>query len=167
MRGLLINLLKVRNLPIKGLFVGIIFLHFACSSGGGEQQEITEENVKPHELVGKWQNLSIIVRMPDSTAYVPQESWEEILQIKPIITAFNADGSFVSEYRSLEDSVIMTSTGTWQADADSLTMISEGQATRYFFSVDGDTVTFRGFLDWDQDGLSDDHYAGKQIRLKE
>jgi len=152
------------------LFLILIVLLIACS---GEQQK-NESSKKESDtvsegegLVGKWQNLEIIVRMPDSILQVHDTLWQRRLGIKPIITAFNSDRTFHSEYRSPEDSLIMKSTGTWDVTGDTLSMIEHGIENKYHFLITGDTVFFRGYLDWDQDGEANDHYAGKQLKLKE
>lgn len=137
----------------------------ACSSGADEKKTAQEDTAQPG-IVGEWRNLSLIVRMPDSTVNVPEGQWEAVLGIKPIRTTFNENGTFVSEYRTLEDSVFMTSNGSWEIEGDTLSMVERGTENKYFYSLDGDTVTFRGYLDWDQDGLPNDHYAGKQVRTK-
>ena len=120
------------------------------------------------QLIGKWHNLEIKVIVKtdngDSVVYVPQDKWEEILQIKPIVTAFNADSTFVSEYRSLDDQIIMTSTGTWSVEGDSLMMSERGSDNAYHTTLKNDTVSFSGYIDWDEDGEADDLYTGTQIR---
>jgi len=116
-------------------------------------------------MYGEWQNLSMIVRMQDSTLYVPEGKWEDLMGFKPIKTTFYEDGTYLSEYRTLTDSIFMSSNGTWKTHNDSLTMIEHGVENKYYYRVFGDTVIFRSFLDWDQDGLKNDHYAGKQIRI--
>ncbi|MTI22737.1 hypothetical protein E1176_17020 [Fulvivirga sp. RKSG066] len=141
----------------------------ACSSNTNEGEEKNEaKNDKPgRELVGEWRNLSMIVRMPDSTVNVPEGKWEEVLGIKPIITTYSEDGTFISEYRTLEDSVFMTSAGSWSVKGDTLTMVERGNANKYYFSIDEDTAIFRGYLDWNEDGAADDHYVGKQTKTKQ
>lgn len=151
---------------MKNLYALFFILLIACSSGT-EEKQAAELKTANEAIIGEWRNLSMIVRMPDSTVNVPEGKWEEVLGIKPIRTTFNENGTFVSEYRTLEDSVFMTSNGTWKIDGDTLAMIERGSENKYYFTVDGDTVIFRGYLDWDQDGLPNDHYAGKQIRYKE
>lgn len=142
----------------------------ACSGEKQKNESAIEESTEVKEgedLVGKWRNLEIIVRMPDSVLQVRDTLWQHKLGIKPIITAFNGDRTFHSEYRSPEDSLIMTSTGTWAVMGDTLSMIEHGIENKYHFLIAGDTVFFRGYLDWDQDGKANDHYAGKQLKIKD
>jgi len=144
----------------------IFFVVTSCSSSSEKErsEEPTESDNRQTELVGEWRNLSMIVRMPDSTVNVPHGQWEAVLGIKPIRTTFSENGSFVSEYRTLEDSVFMTSAGTWSIEGDTLSMVERGNENKYFYSITGDTIIFRGFLDWDEDGQSDDHYTGMQLK---
>lgn len=149
---------------MKKYLLYLLIITIGCSSGNDEKN--AEAETTQPEIIGEWRNLSMIVRMPDSTVNVPEGAWEDVLGIKPIRTTFNENGTFVSEYRTLEDSVFMTSNGTWKIEGDTLAMIERGAENKYFYSIDGDTVTFRGYLDWDQDGLPNDHYAGKQLRFR-
>ena len=151
---------------MKYLFSIFLFLMIGCTSSGEGEKSTEKLEDTSSKILGEWRNLSMIVRMPDSTVNVPEGQWESVLGIKPIRTTFNENGSFISEYRTLEDSVFMTSNGTWQIEGDTLAMIERDNENKYYLSIDGDTAIFRGYLDWDQDGLPDDHYAGKQIRFK-
>ncbi len=148
---------------MKNYFPFILIIIIACSSGTEEKTVANEEVAQPG-IIGEWRNLSLIVRMPDSTVSVREGQWEAVLGIKPIRTTFNENGTFISEYRTLEDSVFMTSNGSWEIEGDTLSMVERGTENKYFYAIDNDTVTFRGYLDWDQDGLANDHYAGKQFR---
>lgn len=147
------------------LFLSLLL---ACSTDKNEKVDETSEIEisKKSKLIGTWRNLSIIVRMPDSTLNVAEGKWEQVLGIKPIITSFNEDSSYVSEYRTIEDSVFMTRAGAWSVKGDSLVMSDGQSANKYHFEVFEDTVIFTGFLDWDQDGMNNDHYAGKQVRYE-
>lgn len=149
------------------IFVSLLIV-MSCSSDSKETEKnsAVKEETKNEKLIGSWKNLSMIVRMPDSTLNVAEGNWEDVLGIKPIITTFSEDGSYVSEYRTLEDSAFMTRTGAWMVENDSLTMIDGETPNKYHIEIIEDTVVFTGFLDWDQDGVDNDHYAGKQIRLK-
>lgn len=153
---------------MKYAVILIFLIVTACSSERKESVNNDGEKIenKSKQLLGSWKNLSMIVRMPDSMLNVTEGSWEKVLGIKPIVTTFSEDGSYISEYRTLEDSVFMTRTGAWLVENDSLTMIDGNTPNKYHFEVMGDTVVFTGYLDWDQDGTDNDHYAGKQIRLK-
>lgn len=123
-------------------------------------------------LIGKWSNLDLKVLVnhasSEDSAYtfvVPPGEWEQILNIKPILTEFKSDGTYSSEYRSLQDSVIRETDGTWDMIADTLILIEEGTATRYHFKIEGSEVIFKGWLDWDQDGKLDDLYSGRQVKV--
>ncbi len=155
------------NKIIPVLLFSLVF--GACESN--QKEEVKENEVTlgiSDQLIGKWHNLGIEVviktELGDSIALVPQEKWEEILQIKPIVTSFNNDSTFVSEYISLDGEIMMTSTGTWMVYGDSLVMTERGRDNAYFVSIKNDTVSFAGYIDWDEDGEADDFYTGTQIR---
>ncbi|MTI40775.1 hypothetical protein [Fulvivirga lutimaris] len=153
-------------LPVVLFFALLI----SCESKKSNENKEVNESMPTisEQLIGKWHNLEIKVVIKkddgDSVAYVPQDKWEEILNIKPIVTAFNTDSTFVSEYMSLEGEVIMTSAGTWVMEGDSLIMTERGSDNTYLATIKNDTVSFTGYIDWDQDGAMDDLYSGTQIR---
>jgi len=123
-------------------------------------------------LTGKWSNLELKVLVnhasSEDSAYtfmVPHGEWEQILNIKPILTEFKSNGTYTSEYRSLQDSLIRETDGTWDIIADTLILIEDGTSSRYHFKIEGSEVTFKGWLDWDQDGEMDDLYSGRQVKI--
>ena len=131
-----------------------------------EQKDITEE------LIGTWENTSLTVdiKLPDgrdSSMVVPQGSWEEVLGIRPIVSTFNADGTFKSEYFSLEGQPIGTESGSWLVHNDSLFLTYAGSDNAYKVAFEGNKVRFTGLIDWGQGGKADDLYDGWQIRVKE
>ena len=103
-----------------------------------------------------------------STLEANEENWVEILGIKPIITTYSTDGTYVSEYRSPQDSVVGTSAGIWVTNAGILTMTDGGSGGSYSyrFDIKNDTATFIGIIDFDEDGIADDRYVGIQRRYK-
>lgn len=154
----------------KVILVLLFFIVLAACET--KKTETTEDKSDIREvselLIGQWHNLEIEVVIKrekgDSVAVVPYGKWEEILKIKPIVTSFNPDSTFVSEYRSLDDEIMMTSYGTWFVKGDSLIMSQDGTDNAYFTQIKNDTVSFSGYIDWDQDGEADDFYTGTQIK---
>lgn len=131
-----------------------------------EQGPETETATLKEGMLGEWRNVAMKVTIKgeqsDSVVDVPAGKWEEVLKIQPIRTVFNEDGSFTSEYRGLDNTIIMTSTGTWDVKGDTLEMTQEGSTTYYVTSIEGDMAEFEGTLDWDEDGQADDLYWGRQ-----
>ena len=124
------------------------------------------------KLIGTWENTSlrIDIKLPDgrdSLMVVPEGDWEKVLGIKPIVSTFSADGTFKSEYFSLEGQPIGTESGDWEVRKDSLYLIYAGSDNAYKMSFDGDRVRFIGMIDWGQGGKADDLYDGWQKRVKE
>ena len=140
----------------------------SCSSGAKsdsnevETQAIAIDNTE--ELLGTWRNLSMTVRYldKDSVFEVPEGRWEEKLQIKPIITTYAEDGTYSSKYYNLADSLLLTTSGTWSLMQDSLYLTAEGKTKAYRFLKQGDIAVFTAQLDWDQDGLANELYSGRQ-----
>lgn len=157
------------------LFCTIAALTLACSSEKKEETTDVPEGAEPAvsdtryslkmDMLGEWRNLAMKVEInneADSVLDVPEGKWEDVLKIKPIRTTFKEDGTYTSEYRDLDDVVIMTRTGTWSVKGDTLTMGEEGSTYSYVTKVSGNTAEFKGYIDWDEDGDADDLYWGKQ-----
>ena len=162
--------------------IAIISLLFSCSTGSpdaklssnesaGAASVTKDENLK-QALIGEWLNVSMTINMKsvnssgqDSISEVPEGQWEAILGIKPIRTVFAEDGTFRSEYRNLSDSVVFISDGKWELHGDSLSMTEAGSTNHYLTKVANGKAEFTGYIDWDQDGASDDLYFGVQKKF--
>ena len=122
------------------------------------------------EMIGEWTNISMKVWVKtynnSDTSFIveiTEESWEQKMNIKPIITTIHSDGTYISEFRNSFDSLIYRPKGTWMVDGDSLIMEDEQQQVyRYQVFVDGDRAEFNSLIDWDKDGKADDEYFGIQ-----
>lgn len=152
----------------KAIYLLVFLVFAACSTreaGESSTSPVEEEDMPSPE--GQWVNISMKVTINadvDSVVDIPPGKWEEILQIKPILTTLKDDSTFISEYRNLGDSLFMTSTGVWWLDKDSLYMEEHGVLNAYHLKIRNDTASFTGYIDWDQDGEADDLYYGEQVR---
>ncbi|TRX59502.1 hypothetical protein FNH22_10105 [Fulvivirga sp. M361] len=155
---------------MKKVIYAFMIVFLGCTAKETTESDMGEgKTIKsvPIDITGTWANLSLKVDIgsdPDSVVDVPAGEWENVLQIKPIVTTFRKDSTFVSEYRNLGDSLFMTSSGVWWMQGDSLFMEEQGVMNSYFVELSTDTATFTAYLDWDQDGDADDLYSGMQIR---
>jgi len=146
----------------------IAFICSACKSTSEEKVENLNE-----VLLGSWENesLDIIIRsvqnQEDSTGtlIVSPGSWEEIMEIKPIITNFEPDSSYSSSYYALDGSLIMNREGTWWVTGDSLHMTDGKTISSYKVTFDSGKIHFESLLDWDQDGKRDDLYKSTQVKI--
>ncbi|MGZ3885104.1 MAG: hypothetical protein ACXVPQ_07670 [Bacteroidia bacterium] len=124
------------------------------------------------QLIGEWRNVTLHVDVitangtDKNTVWESNEgNWEERLHIKPIRTFFKDDNTFYSEYYNLKDSLIYRPTGKWDLKGNKLTFyyLKPKADTLYFtLSITNGIATFKGKLDWDEDGKKDDLYAGTQ-----
>lgn len=120
-------------------------------------------------IIGEWTNESMKVFIDHGTSEeqvfdVPKGKWEEILLIQPILTSYTSDGKYNSVYKDLEGKVINTSNGFWEVKGDSLYLTENGVETAYHFNWMQGRAEFKGYLDWDSDGVADDLYTGVQIK---
>jgi len=124
-----------------------------------------------HALVGEWYNryLRVDLNGPSGarqTMEADSTNWEQRLHIKPIHTFFLADGSYYSEYRNLQDSLVRKSTGSWTIDkSDTLVMMEKTPETntmRLKLTIQGRQATFSGLIDFDGEGKANDVYYGIQ-----
>jgi hypothetical protein len=122
------------------------------------------------QLEGEWRNVSLrLVQHTiangslDSTLIIKNGDWDSILQMRPIRTTFHSNGTYVSRYYNLSDSLIFESGGDWHFIGDSLYLSSaEGQNAYHFQMLDDNQARFVSMLDWDSDGSADDEYDGIQ-----
>ncbi len=100
----------------------------------------------------------------DSVFSVPKGEWEAVLKIKPILTTYLEDGNYNSEYIGLDGNPLQTTSGKWGVEGDTLYLTEQGKTTAYFFEWQEGKAAFKGYLDWDNDGLEDDLYVGIQVK---
>ncbi|MBL3655718.1 hypothetical protein [Fulvivirga sediminis] len=149
-------------------FLFSMTLILSCSTPKEKEEKVDASEPLPLQqtLLGEWRNLTLEVTISDADSdsylHVPEGKWEEVFQVKPVRTTFNSDSTYTSEYRSLEDSVIMVNTGIWYIEDDSLVYINRGQKFKYQVLLEDDEAIFKGYVDWDGDGEVDDFYNGKQ-----
>ncbi|QSE96613.1 hypothetical protein [Fulvivirga lutea] len=148
----------------------LITILFACESKkSSENEEKAPEQTLSQQMVGTWRNLELKVTIKnnskDSVLNVPEGKWPEILNINPIETSFNEDGTFVSVYKDIGGNVIMSTNGTWGAIGDTLKMTKSNLTNSYHAQINEDIVTFKSYLDWDNDGERDDYYEGTQEKI--
>ena len=135
------------------------------------QTAATEAALKK-KLIGEWRNTYVKVVMhtlnnSDSTSSFQADStnWQQVLHIKPIRTHFKSDGTYYSEYRNLNDSIVRMPKGTWGIKGDTITMVqlSPGKSSyKMHVSITNNIATFAGLIDFDGDGKDDDEYYGMQ-----
>ena len=125
------------------------------------------------DLIGEWQNTYIKVTMnsfngiTDSVRIMEANSsnWEDVIKMKPISTFFDADGTYHSDHYSLNDTLLFSAMGTWYAVDDTLVL---DQTTpnvgiyRFKTEVNNGEATFSALVDFDEDGMIDDTYLGRQ-----
>ena len=150
---------KMSNLTL----IGLLFL-IGCVSK-------ESANTKSADLHGEWRNVYLKITLNEvggeslKVTECDSAHWEQMLGIKPIHTFFNADGSYKSEYYTLNDSLFMTNTGRWEISNDTLTMTQITPVAGVYklkTSIEGSLATFEGMIDFDGDGKPDDHYLGRQ-----
>ena len=129
----------------------------------------------PHPLVGRWSTDDVLVfydarerSLEARTFHVTADDWADVLGLKPRQVNFAADGTYWSEQRGVDDSLVERTTGRWAANDGVLTLIQltpEEAQLQYQYEVDGARLTFESRLDWDSDGAEDDFYVSRGRRL--
>lgn len=120
-------------------------------------------------LIGEWRNIYVRINIRDKAMEADSSNWETRLHIKPIRTHFQADGTYYSEYRNLQDSIVRKPSGTWTLKGDSLTMSQlqpEPMQMTLQLRIEKDVATFTGLIDFDGDGKTNDLYYGLQRKYR-
>ena len=125
-------------------------------------------------LIGEWRNVYVKIIIhnkakPTVTMEADSTNWETRLGIKPIRTHFMEDGSYYSEYRTTNDSLVRRPAGTWSIKGDSLAMAQltpDKSTLTVHVKINGDHATFHGMIDFDGEGIANDEYFGVQKKFK-
>ena len=157
-------------------FLGI-FIVLVAVSACNQTVEQKENKALERKMLGKWASVSLKLTMnsfsnKDTVKIfeVKEGEWEQKMRIKPIITIYFGDGTYVAEHRNLRDSAIFNPAGRWTIMGDTLivrdTFPEPGLPYRYKVAFNNDRLEFTGIEDCDGDGSADDNYFGMQLRLK-
>jgi len=160
-------------------FIFILFLiTVACSSGQNKDAAADDEDLNFGDeqetgVVGSWKNKSIDVDLhtynnSDTSFHVAvnEDNWKIKMNINPIITEINEDGTFLTNYRDTLNHVFHQNKGTWYIDGDSLFLIDEkGIKYPYKVRINGDILKMSTNVDYDEDGVKDDYYLGEYIKI--
>ncbi|MDZ4678825.1 MAG: hypothetical protein SH848_18105 [Saprospiraceae bacterium] len=164
--------MKISSKPLR--FILLALSAIALVAGCSGNLTIAPGSSKPLDkrFIGEWRNESMRVeyatyRGSDSTFVmeVPAGKWEAKMKMQPIRTTYKADGSYVSEYRTLTDSISLRRKGTWTANGKRLILRETEPDSREYvndYSISGKRARFSSTLDFDSDGKNDDLYQGVQ-----
>jgi hypothetical protein len=156
------------------LFISAIAL--ICSLQACKEDKKSNSDKQNASLAGVWDNLYVRIETKtrnntDSSEVfeVSGAEWQTKAKVKVIRTSLNADSTWNSAHYNLSDSIAYNPSGKWWVVGDSLVfhqLLPTQETNTYKFTLNGDTVIFESSLDWDQDGKKDDHYFGRQVRIK-
>ncbi len=163
----------------------VLILNAACGTGQNKSTELTEDTTPTSEtnfddsqengIVGTWINSTIDVDLStynnsDTSFHVAitEDNWELKMNIKPVETTLNEDGTFINKYLDTLGNVFHSNSGIWYIDGDSL-FLEEENGTVYPFEVkiNGNFMEMHTIVDYDEDGMKDDNYFGTYKRLKD
>jgi hypothetical protein len=162
------NMLDMGKSWLPGLL--LLALIGACTERGAQTMD-----APPHPLVGRWSTDDVLVfydsherNLRARTFHITPADWSEVFGLEPRQVDFAADGTYWSEQRGVDGSVVERTTGRWAANQGTLTLIqltpNEAQL-RYEYEIHGGRLTLESRLDWDSDGAEDDFYVSRGRRL--
>ena len=169
--------------PMKLFYPLVFYLVWTMGCASGQKKEVQEEvyfseiseiDGLEEILIGKWINSSFEVNVQSynngDTSFlveIPEALWSEMMELKPFEATLKADGTYDGEQWDYEGNLVQQPTGIWFVDGDTLYLeSSKGHVTKYHVLVLNDELIFTALIDYDEDGVVDDLYSGKQKRLK-
>ncbi|HEX2630772.1 MAG TPA: hypothetical protein VHM26_17265 [Chitinophagaceae bacterium] len=133
-------------------------------------------NEKETTLAGDWDNKYINIKTnsknntdSSETLEISGADWQTKLKANRIRTSLRPDSTWNSAHYNLNDSIVYDPSGKWWVVGDSLVfqqILPTPETNTFKFILNGDSITFEAMLDWDLDGKKDDHYFGRQVRVK-
>lgn len=141
------------------LTLSLLFLLAACKPRKGGVDLRTA-------IVGEWENYSLQVNLAptspqaEKVVKVKPGNWREDMKMAPTLTRYRKNGTVVTEYRTLSDSIFFATEGTWDVHKDSLIVIFKPKLVRTAYKVafNGNFATFTGVVDFDLDKVANDQY---------
>lgn len=156
-----ISLLK--NALDKLLIVLVVFF-MSCQP---EDQNVQKAPDYSQQLNGTWEMIELSVKVNQDSIVnfaVRENDWTSLLQVKPAQTTFFRDNTFKREFNSLSDDLIDLEEGSYYLQKDTLYLYSLDTAI-YKIHLSKGQMLWSGFVDWDDDGVRDDFYVGRQRKI--
>ena len=161
----------------------VFMLTMACSSGqnrsnaveaDGSTGDLLYGDEQEEGIAGTWINSTIDVDLntynnSDTSFHVSitEDNWELKMNIKPVETIINEDGTFLNNYLDTLGNLFHTNSGIWYIDGDSLFLEDkEGELFTFHVTVNGNLMEMHTVIDYDEDGQKDDNYFGRYKRVK-
>lgn len=159
-------------------FLGAIILLVmitSCQQNQAEEQTVEEATVDlKAALQGTWQTYQINVAVNSAdgkdtfrTESLTEAIWKKRFLMEPPVYYFQADQKYRLVHRNMDGLIVDQSRGMWNTFGDTLVLIEPDATYNYRVKLGEGKAAFRTFLDWDDDGETDDEFQSlnRQISI--
>lgn len=156
----------------KHIHISIVLALVAILAGcNGNDARIKEY---PKKVVGRWilqKQTSVVNALEEGaekdTIVVLEDKQYRELSLKPAEIEYGAEGAYLLVFKDYADQIKLRKPGLWMFNHDTLVYMQMDSTVenKYAAVLTDTTMTLKGFIDYDDDGKTDDAYEGFYRKL--
>lgn len=156
----------------KHIYISIVLALVAILAGcNGNDARVKEY---PKKVVGRWilqKQTSVVNALEEGakkdTIVVLEDKQYRELSLKPAEIEYGAEGAYLLVFKDYADQIKLRKPGLWMFNHDTLVYMQMDSTVenKYAAVLTDTTMTLKGFIDYDDDGKTDDAYEGFYRKL--
>ncbi len=156
----------------RHIYISIVLALVAILAGcNGNDARIKEY---PKKVVGRWilqKQTSVVNALEEGaekdTIVVLEDKQYRELSLKPAEIEYGAEGAYLLVFKDYADQIKLRKPGLWMFNHDTLVYMQMDSTVenKYAAELTDTTMTLKGFIDYDDDGKTDDAYEGFYRKL--
>ena len=128
----------------------------------------------PKKVVGRWilqKQTSVVNALEEGaekdTIVVLEDKQYRELSLKPAEIEYGPEGAYLLVFKDYADQIKLRKPGLWMFNHDTLVYMQMDSTVenKYAAVLTDTTMTLKGFIDYDDDGKTDDAYEGFYRKL--
>ncbi len=154
------------------IYISIVLVLSATLAGcNGNDARIKEY---PKKVVGRWilqKQTSVVNALEEGTEkdtiVVLEDRQYRELSLKPAEIEYGSEGAYLLVFKDYADQIKLRKPGLWMFNHDTLVYMQMDSTVenKYAAVLTDTTMTLKGFIDYDDDGKTDDAYEGFYRKL--
>lgn len=154
------------------IYISIVLVLIATLAGCNSNDARIKEY--PKKVVGRWilqKQTSVVNALEEGaekdTIVVLEDRQYRELSLKPAEIEYGPEGAYLLVFKDYADQIKLRKPGLWMFNHDTLVYMQMDSTVenKYAAVLTDTTMTLKGFIDYDDDGNTDDAYEGFYRKL--